>query len=62
MSDWQQVWECPKCGTQIAGGLRGPRETPVDLSNLKCSMGHKPTEMEQKLVRAMEVKPEAFDL
>ena len=42
-----QVWECPKCGTQFAMG------DPARLHPPTCQMGHAPTEMEQK-------KPEAF--
>lgn len=50
---WQQVWECPRCGQQIAAGAVDPR-VPVALSEVYCGMGHERVEMEQKLVQAFD--------
>jgi ribosomal protein L37AE/L43A len=55
---WQEVWECPKCGQQIAGGEHSAGAGTIRFNNLRCSNGHAPTEMEQKLSQAMPFQPE----
>jgi hypothetical protein len=48
--DWQLVFECPQCGTQIAMGDEGGPE--VTGKPPICEYGHTKTEMEQKLPAA----------
>lgn len=36
-----QMWECPKCGTQTGMGQPARMKPPT------CQWGHEPTEMEQ---------------
>ena len=55
--DWQQVWECPRCGVQFAMGVDLPDAPKATVSRPNCSMGHAPVEMEQKLARAMPFGP-----
>lgn len=58
--DWQEVWECPHCGQQVAAGVRSPDAPTVTLSKMKCGMGHAPVEMEQRLPRSMPFGPDAI--
>lgn len=58
---WQEVWECPRCGVQMAMGDR------VDVASVSlgapplCDFGHGATEMEQKLAAAMPFTPDEVE-
>lgn len=57
MGEWSTVWECPSCGSQIAMGEKGVIE--VTMTKVpRCTLGHAPTEMEQKLAPAMPLTVE----
>jgi hypothetical protein len=57
MTGWDQVWECPRCGQQMAMG--GEAGTVVQATSpWTCAMGHPEVEMEQRLSSAIEVQPE----
>jgi hypothetical protein len=57
MGEWQEVWECPECGSQIAAGERGA-DYAIRFKPPTCRLAHSPREMEQKLSEAMPLRPE----
>lgn len=61
MAEWQVVQECPRCGAQVTAGVTGPGQPPVTMSPVRCSFGHEPVEMEQKLAPAALVTPDEME-
>lgn len=52
----EMVWECPECGVQLA------HLTGYDVVLPECSIGHDPTEMEQRLAASWRGGSNLLDL
>jgi ribosomal protein L37AE/L43A len=59
VNEWQEVWECPKCGAQVALGEKDAAARVSFTEPPYCALGHERTEMEQKFTEAMPFGPEA---